>query len=742
MVQMRGGRVGGAIVLLIALIVPVALPPASGFDYSGWEKVRYVEIRNPYNALVDHQVLVSINTKKLIDNGLMRPDCGDLRFSDLDGNPLPYWIESGCGSFDTKVWVRVPRIEPGDNRILMYYGNPLAESESDEVATMDRAVTYGGGSYDEFFAMASDGENIYLAGYTLSTGFGGYDGLIVKFDEELNPVKAKVYGGFSYDGFYGAYSDGEYVYAGGFTYSEGAGGYDAMVVKFDRDLNVVAKKVIGNRNHDWFYEITGDDQYLYAVGYTLSAGLGDYDAYIVKMDKDLNVIGVRALGSTSYEGFHYVTTSGDYVYAVGVTTSGFGQEDGLICKFDKDLNLVSAKVYGGSDYDFFFGVTALGDYIYVAGYVDSAGSGGHDGLLVKFDSDLDLMGQKAYGGSADDGFATLRSYEGQIYVVGFADSEGRGGRDSVVLKVDPDLNLIAARRYGGSGNEWMNEITGLNGYIYLGGFTDTIGSGGLDAMVTRIYKLFNQVSVDPAFTFANSSLTYQDISLSITDSTLTLVTPAFIIRDSSLRERDASLTLSRTFLRKIPDLTGYLGPEVSEEEGPTKRIRTPDPGRMHCVLSLSGFPESHYYVTTLSDFRFNEDILSRMSGYIMNVNWSSGVYRGPFLYVGGPDKIPFPWVTYGVTFLKEGGKGYTALEYQGKVYRASPGYEDYAVVLVDCSTKNVRVAGITEYGTRAGLIWAVNYVKDLGYDGLFLVRWVDGNRNGLVESFELTAVRR
>lgn len=734
---MRWGRVGGAVLLLISLVI---ILPTSGLDYSGWEKARYVEIKNPYDELIDHQVLINMNTKKLIDDGLMRPDCGDLRFSDLDGNPLPYWIGSGCGTFDTKVWVRVPKLTPGDNRIMVYYGNPLAESESDEVATMDRAVAYGGSNYDEFYATTSDGKNVYMAGYTLSTGFGGYDGLIVKFDEELNVVKAKVYGGFSYDGFYGAHSDGKYVYAVGYTYSEGAGGYDAIIVKFDRDLNVVAKKVIGGRSHDWFYEVTGDDRYLYAVGYTRSSGLGDYDAYIVKMDKDLNVLAVRALGSTTYDGFHYVALSGDYVYAVGVTTSGFGNEDGLIAKFDKDLNLIAAKVYGGTSYDFFYGVAASGGYLYVAGYVDSAGSGGHDGLIVKFDEDLNLIDQRAYGGAADDGFATLRPYKGQIYVVGFTDSEGRGGRDSLVLKLNADLSLVAARRYGGSGNEWMSEIMGLNDYIYLGGFTDTIGSGARDAMVTRIYKLFNQVSIDPAFTFANSSLTYQRISLSLADSTLTFVAPTFTSSDSSLNERDSGLALSRTFLRKIPDLTGHLGPEVSEE-AERRKIRTPDPGRMQCTLSLSQFPVSHYYVTTLSDFKFNEDILSMLRGYIINVNWSSGIYHGPFLYVGGPDKIPFPWESYGVAFIKEGRK-YTALEYRGSIYRATHGYEDYAVVLVDCSTRDVRIAGITEYGTRAGLIWAVNYVKSLGYDGLFLVRWVDGNRNGLVESFELTVVRQ
>ncbi len=119
--------------------------------------------------------------------------------------------------------------------------------------------------------------------------------------------------------------------------------------------------------------------------------MGDYDEYIVKMDKDLNVLAVKALGSSTYDGFHYVTLSGDYIYAVGVTKNGFGNEDGFIVKFDRNLNLIAAKIYGGPSYDFFYGVAASGGYLYVAGWVDSAGSGGHDGLLVKFDEDLNLI---------------------------------------------------------------------------------------------------------------------------------------------------------------------------------------------------------------------------------------------------------------------------------------------------------------------------------------------------------------
>ncbi len=731
-------RVGVILLIIIALIAAI---PAEGV-YTSWKKAYYIVIHNPYGDLRDHQVLVILNTRALIDNGIMRPDCGDLRFSDLSYNPLPYWVESGCGNPGTRIWVRVPELGHGDNRIVMYTGNPLAASESDEVATMDRAMAYGGGRNDEFFAIATDGEYVYVAGYTLSTGFGGYDGMIVKLDERLTPLKAKVFGGSSYDGFYGAYSDGTYIYAVGYTYSEGSGGYDAIVVKFDRDLNVVAKKVIGGRSHDWFYEITGDGRYLYAVGYTMSLTLRSYDAFIVKMDRDLNVLAMKALAGSGYEGFHYVTTDGSHVYAIGVTTTlGFGRNDGLVVKFDSDLNVLASKVYGGSDFDFFFGIAARDNRIYVAGYTMSAGSGQNDSLLVEFDEDLNVLKQKAYGGAGNDGVATLSFMGDDLYAVGYTESEGSGGKDVLLLEVDGDLNLVTAKRYGGTGDEWMSEITGLNGYVYVAGFTDTIGSGGKDAMAIRLFEGLNHISMTPSLPFGNSTLTYRDISLSLADSRLSVSTPSFTVRDSALNSGDAGLSLERAFLRKLPDLIGRMGPSLSEEEARKERIEAPDPMRLHCRSSFSGFPASHHYVTTLSDYRFNEDILATLTGYILNVNWSSGIYRGPFLYVGGPDRIPFHWRDYGVRFVRRGGI-YRALELGGKVYEASYGHHDYAVVLVDCSSRDVRVAGITRYGTRAGLIWTVNFVRDLGRSGLFLIEWSDDNGNGLVESFEIRVVGR
>ena len=47
-----------------------------------------VTISNTGSALSDYQVLITIDTATLITAGKMRPDCRDIRLTDVDGSTL------------------------------------------------------------------------------------------------------------------------------------------------------------------------------------------------------------------------------------------------------------------------------------------------------------------------------------------------------------------------------------------------------------------------------------------------------------------------------------------------------------------------------------------------------------------------------------------------------------------------------------------------------------------------------
>lgn len=72
---------------------------------------------------------ITLDTAALIAAGKLRSDCDDLRFRDADSD-LAYWIESGCGAVDTRVWVQAAYIPIGSSVITATFGNSDLASQS------------------------------------------------------------------------------------------------------------------------------------------------------------------------------------------------------------------------------------------------------------------------------------------------------------------------------------------------------------------------------------------------------------------------------------------------------------------------------------------------------------------------------------------------------------------------------------------------------------------------------------
>ena len=134
-----------AIILLVILLAAQALttmparsqpapqqaPQQQSNWLSGWQYRVPVLIVNPNNqTLADYQVKIELDTARLISQGKMRSDCGDLRVMQGD-TALPYWIEDGCNTNHTTIWTKIPNIPPQTTTTIhIYYGNPSAVSTS------------------------------------------------------------------------------------------------------------------------------------------------------------------------------------------------------------------------------------------------------------------------------------------------------------------------------------------------------------------------------------------------------------------------------------------------------------------------------------------------------------------------------------------------------------------------------------------------------------------------------------
>ncbi|MFW5702420.1 MAG: DUF2341 domain-containing protein [Candidatus Dojkabacteria bacterium] len=113
-----------------------------------WLYRREIQISGNSSALVDIQYQVTgIDTQGLFNEGKLQADCRDIRFTDVQGNLLDYWVEEvdlSCGSSaSTDIWVRIPDIPSTGTTIYMYYGNPSAESYSNGEQTFEFFDDFG-----------------------------------------------------------------------------------------------------------------------------------------------------------------------------------------------------------------------------------------------------------------------------------------------------------------------------------------------------------------------------------------------------------------------------------------------------------------------------------------------------------------------------------------------------------------------------------------------------------------------
>jgi hypothetical protein len=90
-----------------------------------WHYRKAITITNSGSVQTDFQVLVTADTS---DTTKFQGDCDDLRFTSVNGESLNYWIESGCSTAATKIWVKIYSIPTNTSTVYMYYGNPNASS--------------------------------------------------------------------------------------------------------------------------------------------------------------------------------------------------------------------------------------------------------------------------------------------------------------------------------------------------------------------------------------------------------------------------------------------------------------------------------------------------------------------------------------------------------------------------------------------------------------------------------------
>ena len=309
---------------------------------------------------------------------------------------------------------------------------------------------------------------------------------------------------------------------GDWTGVTGKGERDAIIVKYDYEGYLMWEKNFGGSSTDIYYAVTAVSDGFVAVGGSLEGsfdtgdwtgvtGKGGFDAIIVKYDNDGNVVWKKNFGGSGEDSYSWVTEVSDGVIVVGASKSGSfgtgdwtdvtgkGYLDAIIVKYDNDGNVVWKKNFGGSGTDIYNSVMAVSDGYIAVGESDSfgngdwtnvTGKGGVDAIIVKYDHNGNVVWKKNFGGNNSDFYWVAMPVSNGFFVVGnsmfdsFNNGDwtgimGKGGEDAIMVKYDYAGNILWRGNFGGSGNDaiiWATETT--TGFVMVGGSTeDSFGNG-------------------------------------------------------------------------------------------------------------------------------------------------------------------------------------------------------------------------------------------------------------------------
>jgi len=207
----------------------------------------------------------------------------------------------------------------------------------------------------------SDEGYIILAG-TVSFGAGSDDFYLIRTNKFGDTLWTKTYGGvfMEYISSVQQTNDGGFILAG-YTWSFGAGSYDAYVIKTNGVGDVLWSKTYGGNQSDAAYDIqqTFDGGFILA-GYTESFGMGKSDVYLIKTNTLGDTLWTKTFGGTDYEHVKSVLQTADSGYILLGSTNSFGGGGNCgfvpcysyyVIKTNSLGDLLWSKVYGGSGYD-------------------------------------------------------------------------------------------------------------------------------------------------------------------------------------------------------------------------------------------------------------------------------------------------------------------------------------------------------------------------------------------------------
>jgi len=169
--------------------------------------------------------------------------------------------------------------------------------------TLQWQRTLGGSGVDSGQSIKSDSsDNVYIACRTNSTGSGNYDALLLKYNSSGTLQWQRILGGADAEEGLGVVVDSlDNVYISGFTESTGAGVDDLLIAKYNGSGTIQWQRSLGGSGNERGSSISIDSlDDLCVVGYTYTAGEGGVDLFFAKIPSDGSLTGTYELDGVDF----------------------------------------------------------------------------------------------------------------------------------------------------------------------------------------------------------------------------------------------------------------------------------------------------------------------------------------------------------------------------------------------------------------------------------------------------------
>ncbi len=254
----------------------------------------------------------------------------------------------------------------------------------------------------------TDGDYI-TCGYSLKEDDDGnefFRTVVLKTDKEGRKIWGKTYGNMELKRIIPGNlckiietNDGGYL-IGGVQQKEDRYDYDLIIIKIDENGSIEWKKRLGGKDDEYFGDLIETDEGYAILGSTRSKGKGIQDFYFVILDKETGDKNFsKTYGSKGYEiGISIVQSDDGGFLLLGNTSK---KDDILLIKIDSEGEKIWQKRYGGKEHEKAAGIIKTGGEYWIGGSTESQGEGGYDVWVIKINADDDAEGEiiweKTYG---------------------------------------------------------------------------------------------------------------------------------------------------------------------------------------------------------------------------------------------------------------------------------------------------------------------------------------------------------